>query len=99
LPFGLTKIKDFVRVNPDKKLLKSNFFVISALENPNAEFGLNKLLKKCTTPVSPIASSTGKNNIKTGVSKVPKPKPEKKVSKEAKKAIKHRRSMDIWCER
>jgi hypothetical protein len=36
------------------------------------------LLKKCTIPVSPMASSTGKKIIKTGVKIVPNPKPEKK---------------------
>jgi hypothetical protein len=41
LPLGLTKIKDFVRVNPDKKCLKSNFFVIAALEFSSAELGFN----------------------------------------------------------
>jgi hypothetical protein len=45
LPFGLTKIKDFVRANPDKKCLKSNFFVNSALEFSNAELGLNRALE------------------------------------------------------
>ena len=36
---------------------------------------LNILLKKWTTP----ANSIGKNNAKTGIKIVPKPKPEKKV--------------------
>jgi len=39
------KIKDFVMVNPDKKCLKSNFFVISALEFSNAEFGFNPIVE------------------------------------------------------
>jgi hypothetical protein len=47
---------------------------------------LNKLFIKCTSPVSPIDNSTGKNNIKAGVRIVPSPKPEKKVSTETKKA-------------
>lgn len=40
---------------------------------------LNILLKKWTTPVNAIANSIGKNNAKTGIKIVPKPKPEKKV--------------------
>jgi hypothetical protein len=37
--------------------------------------------------VSPIANSMGKKIAKTGVSRVPKPKPEKKVSRDAIAAI------------
>ncbi|GAA0714564.1 hypothetical protein GCM10009430_07940 [Aquimarina litoralis] len=47
---------------------------------------LNTLLKKCTIPVKAMAISTGKKIIKTGVRMVPKPKPEKKVKIETKKA-------------
>jgi hypothetical protein len=47
---------------------------------------LKILLKKCTTPVKAMASSTGKNTINTGVNIVPKPKPEKKVRIETRKA-------------
>jgi hypothetical protein len=43
LPSGLTKIKDFVRVNPDKKLFLSNFFVNSALGFSNAEYGIKNI--------------------------------------------------------
>ena len=38
-------------------------------------------------PVSPIASSTGKKSINTGVRIVPSPNPEKKVRMAAKKAV------------
>lgn len=48
----------------------------------------NKLLRRCTIAVKPIAISIGKNKTKTGVNIVPKPNPEKKVSKEAPKAKK-----------
>lgn len=44
-------------------------------------------MKKCTTPVSAIAKSTGKKRINTGERIVPSPKPEKNVSIEAKKAV------------
>ena len=47
---------------------------------------LNMLLKKCTTPVSAMANSIGKNSAKTGIKIVPKPNPEKKVRMEVKKA-------------
>ena len=43
------------------------------------KINLKILLKKCTSPVKHIANSTGKKIINTGVSKVPKPKPEKNV--------------------
>ena len=49
---------------------------------------LKTLLKKCTTPVRAIANSTGKNKANTGNRIVPKPKPEKKVKIEARKATK-----------
>lgn len=49
---------------------------------------LNRLLKKCTTPVSAIDTSTGKNNIIIGANRVPKPKPEKNVRIETLKATK-----------
>lgn len=45
------------------------------------------LLKKCTMPVKAIANSMGKNNMKTGVKMVPKPKPEKNVRMEVAKAV------------
>lgn len=45
---------------------------------------LNKLFEKWTIPVIAIAISTGKNNMNAGVRIVPKPKPEKKVRREAK---------------
>ena len=47
---------------------------------------LKTLLKKCTTPVSAIANSIGKNNAKTGIKIVPNPNPEKKVRIAVKKA-------------
>jgi hypothetical protein len=48
---------------------------------------LKILLKKWTTPVNAMESSTGKKNINTGVRMVPNPKPEKKVKMATKKAI------------
>jgi len=48
---------------------------------------LKRLLKKCTTPVRAMESSTGKKNMNTGVRIVPNPKPEKKVKIATKKAI------------
>jgi hypothetical protein len=45
-------------------------------------------LEKWTIPVKAIATSTGKKIIITGVKIVPKPNPEKKVSKAAKNATK-----------
>jgi hypothetical protein len=47
-PMSLTRLSDesyttIGVVRPDKKMLKSNIFVISALENPNAEFGLKEM--------------------------------------------------------
>lgn len=56
---------------------------------------LKMLLKKCTTPVSAMANSVGKNIIQTGVRMVPSPKPEKKVSMETPKATKDKISMSI----
>ena len=47
---------------------------------------LNKLFAKWTIPHNPMAISIGKNNIKTGVNKVPNPKPEKKVRMAVKNA-------------
>ena len=47
---------------------------------------LKTLLKKCTTPVSAIANSIGKNNAKTGIKIVPNPNPEMKVRIEVKNA-------------
>ena len=44
------------------------------------------LFKRWTIPVAVIANSAGKKIKNTGVSKVPKPKPEKKVRIEIKKA-------------
>src|SRR3990167_7732375 len=43
---------------------------------------LKILLAKCTTAVAAIASGSGKNNAKTGISTVPRPKPEKSVRPE-----------------
>ena len=50
------------------------------------KMSLKMLLKKWTIPVKAMANSTGKNNIKTGVNKVPNPKPEKKVRMAVKNA-------------
>ena len=47
---------------------------------------LNMLLAKWTNPHKPIAISIGKKIIKTGVNRVPNPKPEKKVRIAVKKA-------------
>jgi hypothetical protein len=47
---------------------------------------LKREFDKCTNPVIPMANSTEKKDIKTGVSNVPNPKPEKKVRTEAAKA-------------
>jgi hypothetical protein len=46
------------------------------------------LFKRCTIPVKAMATSMGKNSIKAGVRMVPKPKPEKKVRREATAATK-----------
>ena len=48
---------------------------------------LKRLFSKWTIPVRAIATSTLKNNANTGINKVPNPKPEKKVSSEANKAV------------
>jgi hypothetical protein len=48
---------------------------------------LKILFKRCTIPVSAIASCAGKKIIITGVRIVPSPKPEKKVSSDAPKAV------------
>jgi hypothetical protein len=63
-------------------LMRTSLFAFFPTNN-----NLNILLKKCTTPVSAIANSTGKKTIKTGVKIVPKPNPEKNVSIATKKAI------------
>ena len=47
---------------------------------------LKILLKKWTTPVNAMESSTGKKNINTGVRMVPNPNPEKKVNMATKNA-------------
>jgi hypothetical protein len=44
-------------------------------------------LAKCTTAVAVIASETGKNSANTGIKTVPRPKPENRVSPEARNAI------------
>ena len=41
------------------------------------------MFRKCTIAVKAIDVSRSKNKAKTGSNKVPKPKPEKKVSKDA----------------
>jgi hypothetical protein len=56
-----------------------NFSKTSLLAFFPTKKNLNTLLAKCTNPHKPIAISTGKNNMKTGVNNVPNPKPEKKV--------------------
>jgi hypothetical protein len=48
---------------------------------------LKILLKKCTKAVDAIAISIGKKMANTGVSNVPNPNPEKKVSNDAAKAM------------
>lgn len=55
-------------------------FLLAFLPTKNT---LNSELEKCTIPVIPMANSTGKKAIKTGVNKVPKPNPEKKVKTDA----------------
>lgn len=49
---------------------------------------LNSPLRKWTIAVRPTASSIGKKSAKTGVNKVPRPNPEKKVRSEAPAATK-----------
>ena len=41
---------------------------------------MNRLLAACTTAVDATATSTGKKSANTGISSVPRPKPEKSVS-------------------
>jgi hypothetical protein len=48
---------------------------------------LNNPFSECTTAVRATASPTGKNSENAGMSSVPSPKPEKKVSPEAAKAV------------
>jgi len=48
---------------------------------------LKILFKKCTMAVKAIAVGSGKNIPKTGSKIVPNPKPEKKVSIEANRAV------------
>ena len=57
---------------------KRNTTLISAFWP--TKINLNTLLKKCTTPVKPIAMFTGKKIMNTGVKMVPNPNPEKNVS-------------------
>ena len=47
---------------------------------------LKRLFEKCTTPVSAIAISMGKNIANTGAKIVPNPNPEKKVRMDVAKA-------------
>ena len=49
---------------------------------------LKRLFEKCTTPVSAMAISIGKNIAKTGTKIVPSPKPEKNVKTAVKNAAK-----------
>jgi len=58
---------------------------------------LNRLLRKCTTPVSAMATSTGKKMANTGIRMVPRPKPEKRVSSADRKAASDmmRTSMEV----
>ena len=58
-------------------------FLLNCLPTSN---NLNILLLKWTIPVRPTATSIGKKKTKTGVSKVPKPNPEKNVRIDAEKA-------------
>jgi len=53
------------------------------------------LFSKCTTPVKAIAISKGKKSAKTGIRIVPNPKPEKKVSSDAKNAAKQIKRISI----
>jgi hypothetical protein len=53
------------------------------------------LLKKCTMPVSAMASSIGKKMANTGVRIVPSPNPEKKVSRDVIKAAMQIRKISI----
>ena len=64
-----------------------NFKRTSRLALPPTRMILKILLKKWTTPVRAIESSTGKKNMNTGVSMVPKPKPEKNVKIATKNAM------------
>jgi hypothetical protein len=41
---------------------------------------LKPLLARCTTAVAAMATGTGKNNAKTGISTVPRPNPENRVT-------------------
>ena len=56
---------------------------------------LKRLLEKCTMAVMAIATGKGKKSAITGISKVPSPKPEKKVSSEAANATMATRSISI----
>jgi hypothetical protein len=51
------------------------------------KINLNKLLEKWTIAVNAMAISKGKNIAKTGIKRVPKPNPEKKVKPEARRAV------------
>jgi hypothetical protein len=64
-----------------------NLKIAGLLANLPTKISLNKLFKRCTIPVNPIARSTGKNSANTGRRIVPNPKPEKKVRSEAKNAV------------
>jgi hypothetical protein len=48
---------------------------------------LKSPFRKCTTAVNATACSIGKNSAKAGRRSVPRPKPEKNVSPEARNAI------------
>lgn len=57
---------------------------------------LNMLFEKCTTPVSAMAISIGKNMAKTGVKMVPSPNPEKNVKMAVKNAAKQMIIISIY---
>ena len=48
---------------------------------------LKRLFARCTTAVAAMAVGTGKNTAKAGMSKVPRPNPEKRVSPETTSAV------------
>jgi hypothetical protein len=64
-----------------------NFNKTSLLACFPTKKNLNKLFAKCTMPHNPIAISTGKKSIKTGVNRVPNPNPEKKVKMAVKNTV------------
>ena len=94
-------VKDIEDLEGDQKINAltiagaPNCITILQLASFPTKYILKRLFSKCTTPVKAIAISKGKKSAKTGIRIVPSPKPEKKVSSDARNAAKQIKRISI----